>query len=1330
MRASRNDSSGYALLSTLFIVILLISALTGTFLGVTRQQRSAQRVQDRADLNWLSQGAFEISENLFGDYIRENGTYPPLDADGEVKYPDTGTGAFFSQTLTDFITGNLAIDGVSIELVSIKQLVPVPSDSDPQDPSRDYEVKIKVRDSRTGERLYSRQTLTVKSGKLFDFAVFYDKDLEIAPGPSSLIQGPIFSNGDIYLMTNADTDPAKGLKLLMPGSFEGSEPAENYILRSAGSIQFYFKRMLGENYMLQYDAYRENLPDYYLTAYGTTRSGLAPLGDLVGAVGPGRPFEIAPSWIRLDADARNQNRYLPYYYYAYNGAQKGHYEEYNYAACGPSTRCSSNYISLTREDGQTPVLPGRRFLTPNFSYIPEYGIYWPSNPPYSGYKTALSLLGGSYGTSWVNAGNAVITVSPMTDAAHFPELYPDWTPEFPSDDNPGLDVDDAPPHPNWKNGQLFWPYVRDGVEPKILPVGAPRDAVGNDPRNPNHILIEPLKPSVCPVVDNNCVPGDSCDCPSVQAAKLESKADLHIRCANTNCETFCVKTSPTGSCQNDTMTFVSADRFYDYRLQSSYASLDIDLGALKAYFDGHPSLDQTEAKDGLVVYAEVLPMDQAGNSNSIRLVRLTNAGQIPVRYVENKLKGFTFVTNGRVWLQGDYNIYPYDPNDITDPSYPSSTTPCSYEGIRDQSCAVPPSAIFADSLGILSKEWQDTYTAGFSRTNRPAASPVMVNAAFVAGYLPTQLKKNFEGPPASHWGLLGNTALQTTDVVYSGTNPNYYILDMSKSYLQSARSRFDSAWPPWSFDAGAKIPVITGDMEQASERIPVVPVRGAVDYPGMPFCRIIRDNVIGYPVQTYGCLGARSYCKTPPKGESATGPNDISCLEDYPADYMTGADCGSFSTKFQEYRFICHEGVTVSGGVRTLLPALPRGPYSNEPCNIDDLNGGWYDPAQAFDPLGKFACTGAGCPVDGCDPATDATCPYHVTRTAANLDDADPANDRISFDRYGAIIYLPDDDAGGHPVPRQRTDAAGNPLYYIFCPGYVCQDACPEFTYRNDQKVYRDINGDFRWWTSSMTPSNPGEVISTNSSCLTVGSQSDLSGGLTKSKASIFLWKLYDRLQFVDVYGNPIYGYSYQSDPNVWQLVTRIVAKPLADDYSSQSWTPYGSIALGALYFRWRTQYVAGDSSSNKIFLRPYGGKPAETKERLYPHLVLNTRPNLGYYHSRYLPLYEAKYSGGYESLINFQEDWRQPDGSRTKFYFTGVTTAPWFSNELRLNPGSSSTPAYYGTDYYTAPERTYSYYQRFTQLQPPATPGLYSVTRAKVQEELDPDEDEEEEGP
>jgi len=67
---------------------------------------------------------------------------------------------------------------------------------------RPYTIQSSAVDSSHSTAFTLEQSFEVAFVPLFQFSVFYENDLEIAPGPSMLLLGRIHSNGDLYLQAN------------------------------------------------------------------------------------------------------------------------------------------------------------------------------------------------------------------------------------------------------------------------------------------------------------------------------------------------------------------------------------------------------------------------------------------------------------------------------------------------------------------------------------------------------------------------------------------------------------------------------------------------------------------------------------------------------------------------------------------------------------------------------------------------------------------------------------------------------------------------------------------------------------------------------------------------------------------------------------------------------------------------------------------------------------------------------------------------------------------------------------------------------------------------
>ena len=146
--------------------------------------------------------------------------------------------------------------------------------------------------------------------------------------------------------------------------------------------------------------------------------------------------------------------------------------------------------------------------------------------------------------------------------------------------------------------------------------------------------------------------------------------------------------------------------FYNHREGTAIQMLDIDVAELleciyanNALISGRALDDDTE--DGLVVYLGV----DGPNSNVVNNygVRVLNGDELAAATIgAPAIEGLTFVTNQAAYVQGDYNV-----------------------------TNKKPAAFLADSLNILSNDWDDSNSAG-DLTGR-IAGDTTINAAFLAG---------------------------------------------------------------------------------------------------------------------------------------------------------------------------------------------------------------------------------------------------------------------------------------------------------------------------------------------------------------------------------------------------------------------------------------------------------------------------------------------------------------------------------------------------------------------------------------------------------------------
>lgn len=69
---------------------------------------------------------------------------------------------------------------------------------------RPYKIESTAYDSSHSSAIVLEEWFEVASVPIFQFAVFYDNDLEIAPGPAMTLSGRVHSNGDLYIQSDND----------------------------------------------------------------------------------------------------------------------------------------------------------------------------------------------------------------------------------------------------------------------------------------------------------------------------------------------------------------------------------------------------------------------------------------------------------------------------------------------------------------------------------------------------------------------------------------------------------------------------------------------------------------------------------------------------------------------------------------------------------------------------------------------------------------------------------------------------------------------------------------------------------------------------------------------------------------------------------------------------------------------------------------------------------------------------------------------------------------------------------------------------------------------
>lgn len=162
----------------------------------------------------------------------------------------------------------------------------------------------------------------------------------------------------------------------------------------------------------------------------------------------------------------------------------------------------------------------------------------------------------------------------------------------------------------------------------------------------------------------------------------------------------------------------SAGAIYDYRETSSIHASTVDMSKLTTALNLYP------AYNGVVYITDVTNMDSNGETADADAIRIKKGGTLPNT-------GLTLVSDGAVYVQGDYNTGTTYKPDGSPLLQPVSSTGGDTATYTVPGYAAKPAAIMGDAVMILSNKWND---ANSSKTlaNR-TASATTFNAALVTG---------------------------------------------------------------------------------------------------------------------------------------------------------------------------------------------------------------------------------------------------------------------------------------------------------------------------------------------------------------------------------------------------------------------------------------------------------------------------------------------------------------------------------------------------------------------------------------------------------------------
>jgi hypothetical protein len=197
---------GFALIST-FLVLSLLSTLLGAYLVISRIELATTKAsRDTSSGFYAAEAGLNIRaetiRGIFVGYNTPSGESPDTE-NNPCEGANTGTGDmvcenfnFNNRTVRTYVVDHQA--GMDPPLLPIRQ--GLYQGLNAQDYIYTAHSEALSIDGRTEAILQLRFKSRVVP--MFQFAAFYDKDLEILPGPSMNLNGPVHTNGDLYMQSD------------------------------------------------------------------------------------------------------------------------------------------------------------------------------------------------------------------------------------------------------------------------------------------------------------------------------------------------------------------------------------------------------------------------------------------------------------------------------------------------------------------------------------------------------------------------------------------------------------------------------------------------------------------------------------------------------------------------------------------------------------------------------------------------------------------------------------------------------------------------------------------------------------------------------------------------------------------------------------------------------------------------------------------------------------------------------------------------------------------------------------------------------------------------
>lgn len=209
MSVVSKHARGMVLITTMMLLVVLVALLGALFVTTNIELATTKFSRDTTKGFFTAEGGLNIRaediRQVFVGYNRPAGTSPTATAPCEGGNNGTGDFACESFTFNEGFGPRTARTYIEEDAGNPVILTIPPGERYQYLNAQEYRYTARSASLDSNDRTEALLELRFKSRlvPLFQFAAFYDKDLEILPGQNMTLAGPVHTNGDLYLNTEA-----------------------------------------------------------------------------------------------------------------------------------------------------------------------------------------------------------------------------------------------------------------------------------------------------------------------------------------------------------------------------------------------------------------------------------------------------------------------------------------------------------------------------------------------------------------------------------------------------------------------------------------------------------------------------------------------------------------------------------------------------------------------------------------------------------------------------------------------------------------------------------------------------------------------------------------------------------------------------------------------------------------------------------------------------------------------------------------------------------------------------------------------------------------------